>query len=394
MLSRPRAALQLGAILALLLAVAAGVLFALDGGSDATEQLQAPQATETAATPTALGPVATPSPTPLPTPLPTTSAPGIYYVSRDGSVLRRLVSDEDISHGDLSPDGTEVIYSRGMDVAATNVQTGETRVVVEVPVPGYIGTPSWSSTGQYITFWMDEDGGDKATWIVNRDGSGLRRFMAGDENVSVADWLPDDSGALVFSKHLVGESDSLPPRNIFLLTIKGDLQGPLALYHPCYCGGGGVAPIVSPDGRYAAFSDHTYDVHLIDLRRSTSENLTQSVGAETLLGWLPDSSALVFVVKDRTTNRGPIFRFDVDDGSLTRMERFSSEIAPDGSQIEVGVFRVCGLWTTDLHIYTPTGERVNLTNGRIPDQWHLNDAQWLPDGSGIVFTASRWKPCN
>lgn len=53
MLSRPRAALQLGAILALLLAVAAGVLFALDGGSDATEQLQAPPATETAATPAA-----------------------------------------------------------------------------------------------------------------------------------------------------------------------------------------------------------------------------------------------------------------------------------------------------------------------------------------------------
>ena len=114
-------------------------------------------------------PTSTPTPWPTPIPLSLTSEPGIYFVSRDGSDFRRLVAG-DIFRADLSPDGTEVIYSREMEIVAMNIQTSITRVVASGPV----ANPMWSATGRYITFSMY--GEERSAWLVRPDGSGLQRL--------------------------------------------------------------------------------------------------------------------------------------------------------------------------------------------------------------------------
>ena len=302
-------------------------------------------------------------------------------MSRDGSDFRRLVAG-DIFRADLSPDGTEVIYSREMEIVAMNIQTSITRVVASGPV----ANPMWSATGRYITFSMY--GEERSAWLVRPDGSGLQRLYVGEGFFAISDWLPDDSAAFAISDRLVtyGEGVQLPPWHIFRVTPDGAISEPLAEYTPCYCGGRGTFPIVSPDGTLVAFSDHTGGVYVMNIDGTDLRNLRQDMGDGRLIDWTPDSNGLVYGNPDQ------FFRFDLASSSVIPISAFSRAVAPDGTVVR-GLLTSCSQ-PRSLVIESPDGTTTDLVRDRIPGDWFLNGAQWLPDGSGIVFIVSRSDLCN
>ena len=326
-------------------------------------------------------PTSTPTPWPTPIPLSLTSEPGIYFVSRDGSDFRRLVA-EDIFRADLSPDGTEVIYSREMEIVAMNIQTSITRVITSGPV----ANPMWSATGRYITFSMY--GEERSAWLVRPDGSGLRRLYVGEGFFAISDWLPDDSAAFVISDRLVtyGEGVQMPPWHIFRVAPDGAISEPLAEYLPCYCGGRGTFPVVSPDGTLVGYSDHTGGVYVMNIDGTELRNLTPDAADGGLVDWMPDGNSLVYGTYDQ------LFRFDLASGSVTPISAFSRAVAPDGTVVR-GLLASCSQ-PRSLVIESLDGTTTDLVRDRIPGDWFLNGAQWLPDGSGIVFIVSRSDLCN
>jgi hypothetical protein len=139
-----------------------------------------------------------------------------------------------------------VVYQRDNQVVATSIAVGSTRVIANAPAAGHILIPHWSATGRYITFSMDEEQGVKSTWIVGRDGSGMRLLFAQEERAFyVTDWLPDDSAAIAVSDRLVtyGAGRDLPAWQIFRVTPDGQISPPLAEFQICYCDGWLTSPL-------------------------------------------------------------------------------------------------------------------------------------------------------
>lgn len=332
---------------------------------------------------------------PTPTPNPAVDHLGIYFVNRDGSGLRRIVEGE-VFWADLSPDGTEVIYRRDNQFVITDVQTGVTRVVVTPPAEGYLLRPKWSSAGTYISFSMDEKRGVKSTWLVRPDGSGVKQLFADKgHSLFVGDWLRDDSVALAVTDQFVeyGVSASPPSWDIVRITPDGSISDPLAEYEPCYCGAGINFPRVSPDGEQFAYSDHTGDVFVLNLDGTESHNITPGTDFAYLVDWTLDGEGVVYVTFEFGAGGGTptLYRFDLLDETTSPILSFSRSIAPDGTVVR-GLLLGCSQ-PEGLIINSPDGTSEDLVGDRIPGMWYLNSAQWLPDGSGIVFVVSLSNRC-
>ncbi len=333
----------------------------------------------------ALPPTPTLAPAPTFTPDPLTPFMGVYVVSRDGGELRHLVPGE-VFHADLAPDGSEVLYQADGRIVATHVATGATRVVIDPPAGGFVWGASWSATGRYVTYVREGDNGPRGVWIARRDGSEARvLFTAGEAGgrLSIMDWLPDDSAAFAFSSVPVD-----PGTSLVRVTPDGDISEPLASdIDLCGCGGGGAyRVVVSPDGSRVAFSDHTGDIYVLNADGSG----LRSVGQGTLIDWVDENSLGYGSFPGEDGPFGSTFRLHLLDGSVTPTP-FSLAVAPDGAVVRDFV------WSCEtpksLVIQTRDGRETDPLRGRIPGLWSINDAAWLWDGSGLVFTVTRQDVC-
>jgi Tol biopolymer transport system component len=159
---------------------------------------------------------------------------GIYVMNAsDGSQLRRvttLPSGASVDYAPrFSPDGTRVVFTREVDEASSdaalyvvNLNGSDLRRITSEDV--YPGDADWSPDGTQIVFEASSPvfpfGG---VWIVGVDGSGLKNVAATasgigpDHGFSDPVWSPD--GTLILSLHGVHSDD-------------GSFQGGLATIRP------------------------------------------------------------------------------------------------------------------------------------------------------------------
>ncbi len=157
-----------------------------------------------------------------------------------------------------APDGTRLAYSRGVSgcnaLEVYHLLSGKTQVLT---VPGK--DPAWSPDGRYIAFVRERmfqslssvadadvvrsmDADRETVWIIKADGTGQSRYIA---RGGMPSWSQD-------SKRLYFESR--PPKNLCSIAIEPEgahvrLVAPCASYYP----------VVSPDEKYVAYSEHFRD---------------------------------------------------------------------------------------------------------------------------------------
>lgn len=107
-------------------------------------------------------------------------ASGIYIINADGTGLRRVrrTSDYDTpSIGGWSPDGKLLLYAVGHGIATWRLSDGSVRRLTR---GGSDGDPTWGPSGREIAFARNVLGATRVDgiWIVNRDGSDVRRIAA------------------------------------------------------------------------------------------------------------------------------------------------------------------------------------------------------------------------
>jgi TolB protein len=108
------------------------------------------------------------------------------------------------------------VYSQAIMVADANLRHAH-RVFWFGPFRGYPSDPSWSPDGTHLAFAdtralgnpnsanLSGDGVSSAIFVVNVDGTGLRRITPWSLNASAPDWSPDGSQILFQSARAVDE---------------------------------------------------------------------------------------------------------------------------------------------------------------------------------------------
>ncbi len=205
-----------------------------------------------------------------------------------------------------------------VDLTAENLQplpipTGKWRAIAPITTRGHsTGGPAWSPDGNQIAFHSNRAGQGWKIWVVNADGTGLRRLTAHGNLISEHDpsWSPDGT-RIVFAATGCGSRSDLYVTSV--RTPQGGACGVLNQQRIVSSSGDDTRPRWSPDGRfiaYTAYQGGQPDVHIQAMNRryiyqvgrrnygpSGNLNLTINApgGSRNLdPAWSPDGRRVVF----------------------------------------------------------------------------------------------------
>lgn len=184
-----------------------------------------------------------------------------------------------------SPDAKRVAFARMVgataDVFVMNADgSGLRRLTTD---PGNDASPSWSPDGARIAFDSDRNGtGD--VYVINVDGTGETLLSPPGSN----EWFPSWSPA---GDRIAFESDRSGDRDIWVMNTDGS-----AAYNASHAAGADLKPDFSPDGKRIAFEGGVADtdVFVMNSDGSGRTQLTSGTGYNGSPDWSPDGTKIVF----------------------------------------------------------------------------------------------------
>jgi serine/threonine protein kinase/Tol biopolymer transport system component len=222
-------------------------------------------------------------------------------------------------------------------------------------------------------------------WVINSDGSGLRRITDMPDGACQPAWSPDGS-RLVFISPCERNAEIYQSSSLFIIDADGNNLTPLPTIL-----GGDYDPAWAPDGKTIAFTslrkDNRPQIYFYDLEEEEISALSDDIARDFQPSWSPDGLQLIFV----TTRRGP-YQIWVSEVGGRFQELFSRSggdkntypsWSPDGQAIifnqsksNDGVITLVGVRFENEEYF-----EFRLFYNRTPSQ----DAKFSPDGSWIVF---------
>ncbi len=236
------------------------------------------------------------------------SREGIFVVGSDGDGLRRLTSawDDDPA---WSPDGTQIAFTRVRNavgqIFAMRPDGSDVRKLTSGPFSN--SHPSWSPDGRRIAFERDTSGRDGTVgiYVMDADGSRVRRLVSSRRFDFFPDWSPDGT-RIAFQRGLA---------EIFVVNADGSGLRRVA-------SGEAYRPVWSPDGTKLLFDglrvfrgEPRTGIYAVSAdggrRRLLREGFAQAA-------WSPDGKRLaVFTVL--APDRGAIFVMDATGRGPARL---------------------------------------------------------------------------
>ena len=250
------------------------------------------------------------------------------------------------SSGSFSPDGRFFAIAakrkQHEDLVILDVKRGREAQRITIPLNG-LETPSWSNDGTKLVF-TGFDGGLSDLFIINRDGTGLRRLT----NDKFADmqptWSPDGK-MIVFSTDRGGQTnfDQLRFGNLRLALYNLE-TGAIELL-PHMDQGKNINPVWAPDGRSIAFvSDRTgisnlFLYQLADRQIYQLTDLFTGVSGITAqspaLSWAREADRLAFAYYEA----GEYNVYSIDNPRSLRRQPYQDRPAPGPVMLLAGPAR-------------------------------------------------------
>jgi Tol biopolymer transport system component len=227
----------------------------------------------------------------------------IYAVNVDGSGIRRLTADpSDDSFPRWSPDGRRIAFTSGRDsVRFGNVWARVTAIyVINADGTGIrrfsdladvAVHPAWSPDGSRIAFARMNGTPTSGIWVANIDGTGKTQLTsAGVWDDFAPQFTPDGRRIIFLSTRIVGGGFATR-----LFSMRTDGTDVTEIPRP-YSGGSITWYDLSSDGRLLAFSkyDGPDDIYTMTVAGTDLKRLTEDAGEDTHPVWSPDGARLLF----------------------------------------------------------------------------------------------------
>jgi Tol biopolymer transport system component len=240
--------------------------------------------------------------------------------------------------------------------------------------------PSWSPDGRRIAYRVESGPAAADIYVMNADGSGQRRLASG---ISPA-WSPD--GAWIAYGDDQGNISVMRPDGSASRRVPGTEQGEY--------------PTWSPDGTRLAFMDslflpstrggtsaNDYEVYAINLDGTGLKRLTHAPGEDGLPAWSPDGTRIVFASqRDGCSIADPPRCLRRNDGDPVYYTLYVMHADGSGQHRVSTAFGMTAAWSPDgrsLVFDDQTGLNVIRSDGsgrtRLPvnlDQPGMPD--WIP----------------
>jgi Tol biopolymer transport system component len=261
--------------------------------------------------------------------------------------------------------------------------------------------PAWSPDGRKLVFAIQLRGSaglchragacNDEIFVINADGSGLRRLTRNAVPDGHATWSPDGRKIAFLSWRAGTGAD------VFVMNADGSDQRNLTRKP-----GNEVGPEWSPDGRKLVFtgvptgqplwvggsrsaSGPYRDVYVMNADGSDQRNLTQTRDAEEYAAaWAPDGRTIAFAAYDGRSNR--IFVINADGSGKRALTHKITETfmswSPDGRKI--------AFFDASISVVNADGSGLR----RLARNVAFHGPSWSPDGRKLTFVRLRhpWKP--
>lgn len=231
----------------------------------------------------------------------------VYVIDTDGNNLLQL-TDYSIGAQDpvWSPDGKRIAFTSIKDGGIYTINadgTNLTRIVYKTVYDVYTNTwniaanrhPSWSPDGSMICYesYGDEDSGTTVAnaniYVVNSDGTGIRRLTNDLSYEGKPSWLPQDGSKIAFV-YIKNEGDGYSNYHIFVMNTDGNNWVQLTDRNITV---NNQDPDWSPNGTKILFTgdgDKNQGVFSIDLK-DKSQTFIGVIGGSPK--WSPDGTKII-----------------------------------------------------------------------------------------------------
>ncbi len=251
---------------------------------------------------------------------------------------RLVLSDEkaDLNFPRLAPDGKRILYEarladRSIELRLTDLETKKTTTLFKT-VPDYpqiyLLSPAWSPDGQKIAF-ADKSSGNSEIFLMNADGSGLRK-LTNDPLLDSNPVFSPDGGEMIFTRDFYGEA------RLYRMNFDGTNQRRVTEKV-----GYDMGAAFSPDGSTLAYSgdrknadSRGLDIYLLDTSNPANEKrLTARHFHESFPAFSPDGKRIAFV--SIADGNAEIYLMNSDGTGLfrlthTKADETAPQFTPDG----------------------------------------------------------------
>jgi TolB protein len=249
----------------------------------------------------------------------------IYIADYDGANQRRITVTKSLDITPAwSPDARALAYtsyrSGYPDIIVARIYEGTNSRPAAGNTQKHNFLPAWSPDGERLAFMSNRDGNPEI-YVVNKDGSGLRRLTNHPENDVTPTWSPTGN-QIAFTSNRTGRPQ------IWITNVDG--SGQQRITSESWCDRPTWSPAPFNEIAYASQAGGGYDIRIFDFATRSVRSLTTGEGSNESPAFSPNGRHLAFV-STRGAGKAQIYTIARTGDGLRQITRAGDNRFPDWS---------------------------------------------------------------